>query len=76
MARKKYTKTTAIALAAATIFQSGAMATNLLDVNAFAVERNQTNDKVEILKQGTKLASDVSIIETTPSFFSYSFIVF
>lgn len=67
MARKKYTKTTAIALAAATIFQSGAMATNLLDVNAFAVERNQTNDKVEILKQGTKLASDVSIIETTPS---------
>ena len=37
MARKKYTKTTASALAAATIFQSGAMATNLLDVNAFAV---------------------------------------
>ena len=68
MFRKKYTKTTAIALTTAAIFQPLGMSTNLFNVNAFAVESNQTTGKVEVLKEGTKLASaNVTVKETTPS---------
>ena len=44
------------------------MATNLLDVNAFAVERSQINEKIKIFEQGTKLASaNVTVRQTASS---------
>lgn len=68
MSRKRYTKSTVIALTATTIFQSTSMVTNLFDVNAFAVDNIQTNEKVEILNSEIKLASaDATIRETTSS---------
>ncbi|MDU1340007.1 MAG: PspC family transcriptional regulator [Clostridium butyricum] len=68
MSRKRYTKSTVIALTATTIFQSTSMVTNLFDVNAFAVDNIQTNEKVEILNSEIKLASaDATIRGTTSS---------
>lgn len=68
MSRKRYTKSTVIALTATTIFQSTSMVTNLFDVNAFAVDSIQTNEKVEILNSEIKLASaDATIRGTTSS---------
>lgn len=67
MSRKRYAKSTVIALTATTIFQSTSMLTNLFDVNAFAVDNIQTNEKVEVLNSEIKLASDDATIRQTTS---------
>lgn len=67
MSRKRYTKSTVIALTATTIFQSTSMVTNLFDVNAFAVDNIQTNEKVEVINSEIKLASADAIIRETTS---------
>ena len=61
MARKKYSKAAAIALAATTILQSGAMYSGLFDVDAFAVESGQINEKLTILNKGTELAPEAKL---------------
>lgn len=63
MVRKKYSKAAAIALAATTILQSGAMYSDLFDVKAFAVENKQTNEKEKliILDKGKELVSEAKL---------------